>query len=75
MGKQTMETLPRLDRSKAMKTSLACQGDGSRVVDHSMVDRLNMVWLLTIASWSIKDRNIAASRLQRHVVRVHRLSR
>ncbi|MFN7878261.1 MAG: hypothetical protein ACK5PB_23285 [Pirellula sp.] len=70
-----METLPRLDRSKAMKTSLASQGDGIRVVDHSMVDRLNMVWLLTIASWSIKDRNIAASRLQRHVVRVHRLSR
>jgi len=75
MRKQPMETLPRLDRSTTKKTSLACQGDGSRVVDHSMVDCLNMVWLLTIASWSIKDRNIAASRLQRHVVRVHRLSR
>lgn len=70
-----METLPRLDRSKTMKTSLAHQGDGSRVIDYSMVDRLNMVWLLTIASWSIKDPNIAASRLQRHVVRVHRLRR
>ena len=68
-----METLPRLDRSKTSRTGLTQQGCDNRVVDHSMVDRLNMVWLLTVASWSLKDRNVAASRLQRHVVRVHRL--
>ena len=67
-----MTELPRLDRTISSVSTLAKQGGDLRVLEATPAECLNMVWPLTLAAWSFKDRNVAQSRLQRHAVRVAR---
>lgn len=68
-----MSSLPSLDRSVTRICRLEEQGADQRVVDLGMVERLNLVWPLTVAAWSIREPYVAESRLQRDAVRIHRL--
>lgn len=68
-----MKSLPRLNREITKRCTLESQGSDQRVVDHTPVECLNMVWPLTLAAWTLMDPTIAEPRLQRNVVRVGRL--
>ena len=68
-----LESLPRLNRKVAVRRSLAEQGTDDRVIGRTPVECLDMVWPLTLCSWTLSDPTIATARLQRHVVRVTRL--
>lgn len=35
-------------------------------------ERIGMVWQLTINAWAFRGVDVAGTRLQRHVVRIHR---
>lgn len=67
-----MSSLPSVDRSATRICRLEEQGADQRVVDLDAVERLNLVWPLTVAAWSIWEPDVAQSRLQRHVVGIHR---
>ncbi len=62
----------RLNRSISRISCLENQGSDVHVLEAAPAERLNMVWPLTLAAWSFKDRCVAQSRLQRHAVRVVR---
>lgn len=66
-------TLPRLDRSVAKRCSLDEEGCNDQVLGKRPEQCLNMVWPLTVSSWSLLDPSVVNSRLQRHVVRAARL--
>ncbi|MFT5524462.1 MAG: hypothetical protein ACI9HK_002416 [Pirellulaceae bacterium] len=49
-----------------------CGGTDAGVPDATPVERLMMVWPLTLSAWAFKEPNVAQPRLQRHVVRTIR---
>ena len=67
-----MSTLPRMDRTIVKRTTLEEQGKGAGMLDATHVERVQMVWPLTLTAWKFKEPNVAQPRLQRHVVRTIR---
>jgi hypothetical protein len=42
------------------------------LLDKTPAERIEMVWQITMDAWAFKGEPIDQSRLQRHIVRVHR---
>ena len=67
-----MASIPPMDRSVAKLTTLEQQGVDAAVPSAIPVERLLMVWPLTLTAWAFKEPNVVQPRLQRHVARVVR---
>lgn len=67
-----MASIPPMDRSVAKLTTLEQQGVDAGVPSATPVERLLMVWPLTLTAWAFKEPNVVQPRLQRHVTRVVR---
>lgn len=67
-----MSTLPRMDRTIVKRTTLELQDRDSGVHAATLVERIMMVWPLTLTAWAFKEPNFVQPRLQRHVVRIIR---
>ena len=67
-----MTTVSRMDRAIVKRSTLDEQGVDSGVSEATPVERLMMVWPLTLTAWAFKEPNVVQPRLQRHVVRTIR---
>jgi hypothetical protein len=67
-----MASIPPMDRSITKLTTLDQQGRDSGVPNATPLERLLMVWPLTLTAWEFKEPNVVQPRLQRHVARVVR---
>lgn len=67
-----MSTFPRMDRTIVHRTTLDQQGRDAGVPAATPVERIMMVWPLTLTAWAFKEPNVVQPRLQRHVVRTIR---
>jgi hypothetical protein len=67
-----MTTVSRMDRTIVKPSTLDEQGVDSGVSEATPVERLMMVWPLTLTAWAFKEPNVVQPRLQRHVVRTIR---
>ena len=67
-----MSTFPRMDRTIVHRTTLDEQGRDAGVPVATPVERIMMVWPLTLTAWAFKELNVVQPRLQRHVVRIIR---
>ena len=70
-----MTTFPRMDRTIVKRTTLDQQGRDAGVPDATPVERMMMVWPLTLSAWAFKEPNVVQPRLQRDVVRIIRSTR
>lgn len=70
-----MSSFPRMDRTIVKRTTLDQQGRDAGVPAATPVERMMMVWPLTLTAWAFKEPNVVQSRLQRHVVRIIRSER
>jgi hypothetical protein len=68
----SMASIPPMDRSITKLTTLDQQERDSGVPNATPVERLLMVWPLTLTAWEFKEPNVVQPRLQRHVARVVR---
>ena len=64
-----------MDRTIVKRTTLEQQGRDVGVPAATPVERLKMVWPLTLTAWAFKEPNVVQPRLQRHVVRIIRIER
>jgi len=71
-SKGVMTSVPPMDRSVAMLTTLDQQGRDAGVPNAPPAERLLMVWPLNLTAWEFKEPNLDQPRLQRHVARVVR---
>jgi len=70
-----MFTFPRMERTIVKRTTLDQRGRDAGVPDATPVERMMMVWPLTLSAWAFKEPNVVQPRLQRHVVRIIRSTR
>ena len=63
-----MTSVSRMDRTIVKRSTLDEQGVDSGVSEATPVERLMMVWPLTLTAWAFKEPNVVQPRLQRHVV-------
>lgn len=64
-----------MDRTIVKRTTLEQQGRDAGVPAATPVERMKMVWPLTLTAWAFKEPNVVQPRLQRHVVRIIRIER
>lgn len=61
-----------MDRTNVKRTTLDQQARDAGVPAATPVERVMMVWPLTLTAWAFKEPNVVQPRLQRHVVRTIR---
>ena len=65
LDRKAMSTFSRTDRTIVHRTTLGQQGRDAGVPAATPVERIMMVWPLTLTAWAFKEPNVAQPRLQR----------